>query len=146
MGTETVKTCRRCGEEKPGSDFHRRAAAKDGLHSYCRPCNKDSVRDYRNNLDPRQIRNYHFRTRYGITVDEYEAMLAEQGNVCAVCGESNEQLDKRNGRHRSLHVDHDHKTGNVRGLLCANCNTAIGLSQDSPERLRQMADYLERSK
>lgn len=62
--------------------------------------------------------SWRFRTRYGITLDEYEAMLAAQGGRCAICG-------KQAGKRR-LSVDHNHATGKVRALLCIGCNVAVG--------------------
>jgi hypothetical protein len=65
-------------------------------------------------------------------------LLEEQGGKCAVCGKLNNE-----GRRR-LAVDHDHKTGKVRGLLCGNCNTALGLVKEDPEILSLLADYLRK--
>lgn len=80
--------------------------------------------------------------KYGITVAGYDRMLAEQGGGCAICGSA----DPR-GRARSPHfqIDHDHDTGNVRGLLCAPCNTGLGHFGDSIENLRSAIAYLQRA-
>lgn len=75
------------------------------------------------------------KLRYGMTYAEYEAMLVSQGGVCAICGGSP-------GKHR-LHVDHDHKTGKVRALLCIKCNAALGATNDDIHHLFAMAMYLE---
>jgi len=72
--------------------------------------------------------------RYGITIDIYDSMLKNQNGVCKICGKKDKRL---------LSVDHDHKTGKVRGLLCNKCNFALGYADDNPERLRDMARYLE---
>jgi hypothetical protein len=77
------------------------------------------------------------RHQYGLSVDEYDAMLARQGGVCAVCGGGPGA--------RAFCVDHDHDTGAVRGLLCNPCNAGIGQLGDDPARLRAAADYLERT-
>lgn len=83
-------------------------------------------------------RAYNLRAKYGIEPEDYERMLVKQGGGCAVCGATEaDQLSRR------LHVDHDHATGRVRGLLCGPCNHAIGKAGDDPERLRRMAAYLE---
>lgn len=92
---------------------------------------------YRRN-DPAVQREWNLRTTYGIGQADYERMLLEQDGHCATCAVTEDESHR--GR---LHVDHDHATGEVRGLLCANCNRAIGLAADSPSRLRRMADYLE---
>lgn len=75
------------------------------------------------------------RMLYGLSVEQYEAMLKDQGAACAICGKTN-----RSGRR--LSVDHDHATGAIRGLLCAKCNQGLGLLQDSPELLGAAAAYL----
>lgn len=87
--------------------------------------------------DPEDQRRWNLR-KYGITPADYDAMLAAQGGVCAVC-----RRDDRDRLNRRLHVDHDHATGRVRGLLCARCNNAIGHAGEDPERLRALALYLE---
>jgi hypothetical protein len=78
--------------------------------------------------------------RYGLTVEEFRAMLARQENLCAVCGGP-----WRGWNGQNPHIDHDHATGRVRGLLCASCNSAIGRFGDDPVLLRRAADYLESS-
>jgi hypothetical protein len=78
--------------------------------------------------------------RYGITLEEFEKILAEQGGVCAVCGET--ESDVQYGRLRPLSVDHDHVTGKIRGLLCNSCNRGIGLLGDNVTRLEQAVYYL----
>jgi len=77
---------------------------------------------------------------YGISQEDYERMLAEQGGVCAICGG-----DGKEGRFGMLHVDHCHKTGKVRGILCDSCNLALGKFRDDPKVLRRAAEYVERS-
>ena len=77
------------------------------------------------------------RKNYGITLAQYDQMLLTQRNGCLICGKSPEE----NGRR--LAVDHDHASGMVRGLLCSNCNSALGKFQDDPVLLRAAAEYLE---
>lgn len=74
-------------------------------------------------------------SRYGITAEDYRVLAEAHGGCCAICGD--EPQDR-------LHIDHDHHTGIVRGLLCRGCNHALGNALDDPARLRAMADYLER--
>lgn len=81
---------------------------------------------------------------YGITRDEYVKMLAEQKEVCAICHQPEKLVHKRTGRVRQLSVDHCHKTGNVRGLLCGHCNNGLGTFKDSIERLESAIAYLRR--
>ena len=76
----------------------------------------------------------YYERKYGITQDDYDHMLAEQGGVCAICG--------RPPKTRRLSVDHNHKTGIVRGVLCHICNRGISYFRDDPERLQKAAAYL----
>lgn len=78
---------------------------------------------------------------YNLTEEQYVGMLAAQGDACAICKDPEWPGGRKSG---SPHVDHDHTTGEVRGLLCGRCNTGIGQLGDDPARLRAAADYLER--
>lgn len=73
--------------------------------------------------------------RHGISLEEFDRMLAEQGGGCAICGRP------PNG-HGALHVDHCHTTGKIRGLLCFSCNYAVGALQDEPDLFELAAEYL----
>ena len=88
-------------------------------------------------------RHYGLKRYYGITGEQYGAMLAAQGGVCAICANPEVRLD-RHGMPVALHVDHDHKTGAVRALLCYKCNSALGSMNDDPALFRKAADYLEK--
>lgn len=82
------------------------------------------------------------RTRlktYGLTEVDYQRMLATQNGRCAICGTTQ---GRRKSDDHPLYVDHDHKTGKVRGLLCQPCNSALGMFEDDPERLRKAIAYL----
>lgn len=110
------KWCSRCQQEKPLTVF--RAGA------YCVPCQRAKGVEAR------------LRDVYSMTTWEYDAILEKQGGCCAICG--------MKPRTKRLHVDHDHKTMMVRGLLCSNCNSGVLASaKDSPDILRAAADYLE---
>jgi len=74
--------------------------------------------------------------RYGITVEQYDEMLATQGGGCAICGSA------ADGNGRYLHIDHDHETGAVRGILCSNCNRALGHLRDEPALIEIAMEYL----
>lgn len=82
--------------------------------------------------------------RFGITVEDYDAMFEAQGGVCAGCKKPETSLDHHSGRSRRLAVDHCHESGRVRGLLCQRCNIAIGQVRDSADLLEQLAAYLRR--
>jgi len=103
-----------------------------------------SARHYKNNME--YYRNKHLLRSYGINNEMYENMFNLQNGRCAICQESETCLDRRTGKIKKLAVDHDHKTGEVRQLVCSKHNRGIGLFEESPELLRAAADYLERHK
>lgn len=76
---------------------------------------------------------YHLKRRFGITVEEYDAMLQKQNRVCYVC---------KNTQKRRLHVDHNHKTGAIRRLLCSGCNSALGHVREDIDRLTGLINYI----
>lgn len=80
---------------------------------------------------------------YGLTLEAYSKMLADQGGVCACCGGPPRSVNGQSGKVTEFAVDHDHVTKKVRGLLCSHCNRGIGLFQDDPAILRRAATYLE---
>ena len=83
---------------------------------------------------------HRLREKYGMTIKEYNDMLESQGNVCAICGESEQVL--HNGLPRLMAVDHNHSTGAVRGILCNNCNRLIGLAEEDTHLLEKAIAYL----
>lgn len=87
----------------------------------------------------RSQKNSQLQKRYGIDVDYYEQLLAEQNSKCAICEKDESAFQ------RSFHVDHDHTTGRIRGLLCVNCNTAIGKLQENVLIVERAANYLKKS-
>lgn len=163
-----MKRCKHCLIEKPLEDFYSDKKARDGCRPECKACNL-AIRKakYRENPRPaiertqrwrdanreRHLANQrryaadgrkklanrksHLKRTYGITLEEYDAMLAAQGGGCWICGSP--------GRDDiALHVDHDHVTGEIRGLLCFTCNNALGDLGDSLERVERAASYLDR--
>lgn len=94
-------------------------------------------------VDPRDPVKSHAKERrrtlraYGITEDDYARMLAEQGHCCAVC-----RTDEPGGRGSNWHIDHDHTTGLVRGLLCTRCNSGLGFFDDNPNLLAEAERYI----
>lgn len=87
------------------------------------------------------ITNAYYVRNYGISLETYLDIAEKQNFVCAICGKENFAM--RNTHSGGLLVDHDHNTGEVRGLLCHNCNRALGLLKDNPEYLRKAINYLE---
>lgn len=82
------------------------------------------------------------RDSFGLSLNEYEKMHDEQKGKCAIC--ENPERHMRNGKVKALAVDHNHKTGAIRGLLCSDCNTGIGKLRDDPEIIRKAAKYLDK--
>jgi len=125
--------CPDCGEVKDLESFPRNKRTRTGRSGYCRPChNARGVATYTRLYG--STRNYHLRRRYGITAADYDALVETQGGVCALCQTREPQ-----------HVDHDHVTGKVRGVLCSCCNQGLGNFRDDVASLRAAADYLERT-
>ena len=93
-----------------------------------------------------RIRHKQLMSDYGISYEQYLAMEEEQGGCCSICERPKEDCQRRTkyGKVRALEVDHCHKTGKIRGLLCASCNTTIGHMEDDTHRLRKAINYLER--
>ena len=129
-----------CGQLRhPTDDFY---LFKGNRHSAkCKECTKATRIEY-GKANPEKIRNNNLRKAFGITAEQYDEMFAAQGGVCAICGQQS-RTKHGNGKTRKLAVDHDHETGEVRGLLCMACNRAMGLLKDNPRVLRRAADYLE---
>ena len=133
---EGTKYCKSCDTTKPIDDFYLRNKTSMVRHSTCKECDKKRVKE---NHDPVAYRNAELQRRYGITQQDYEVMIAEQNNQCAICNAT-----EPGGRHNRGYfvVDHCHTTGKVRKLLCNNCNTALGLVGDNVDTLHKMINYL----
>jgi hypothetical protein len=126
-----MKRCPDCGLTKPLEDFPRNKNSKDGRHTYCKPCHNARGKETYERLYG-GTRHYHLKRRYGIGADEFDELVRQQGGVCAICGRENPE-----------HVDHDHETGEVRGILCFNCNGGLGQFRDSIDALLSAAAYLD---
>ena len=140
-GTE-LKFCGKCGQYKPKTlEFFYFRASRNVWENPCRACNREYTRAYTaaNPTAPENQWAASIKYRYGITEDQYWKMFADQGGVCALCGV---EPGERN-RNNRLSVDHNHETGQVRGLLCYNCNTAAGLLDDDPMLAAKLAQYLK---
>ncbi len=139
---DVTKVCTVCGEDKKLEEFYNRKASEDGKSYRCKKCDNEArlkykEKNYESHLLSQRRRNY--KCKYGITIEDYDNMLKEQGGCCAICGSSD---SKCHGR-MNFAVDHCHETGKVRGLLCNDCNRALGLFQDSSEILDKAVKYLE---
>jgi len=105
---------------------------------------KERMRKWRaNNIEKVRASNI---MRYGITLDDYKQMYASQNGKCAGCGCSIVDFGgDRNGQRNNAHIDHDHTTGYVRGLLCMQCNMILGAAQDSTVVLANLIAYLNQN-
>lgn len=137
------KRCTSCDETKTVDEFSlsRKATATSNAvyRSNCKQCSSDKAMQwYRDNpgRTAENKRRFNLKNLYGLTIAEYDKMVKEQNHSCAICHRSTE------GR---LHVDHDHVTGAVRGLLCNRCNRSIGLLGDDPVVMRRAITYLLRA-
>jgi hypothetical protein len=122
------KQCARCSAVKPLDDFHRQPKGPMGRHSWCKPCANAYERATRNKqTTPQQRKRWNLMTKYGISMPAFLALMEAQNGLCAICMEP--MLRPR--------VDHDHKTGIVRGLLCHACNIKLAAIED--------VDYMNRA-
>jgi len=126
------RICTNCGERKPLIHFGRNKVGKYGRQAQCKECMKRYYQASKGRYRQRNLLNY-----YGITLEAYDKMLEDQGGGCAICGQTPEENGQR------LEVDHNHETGEVRGLLCRTCNMGVGAFKDSVERCLQAAEYLK---
>lgn len=149
-----MKLCQVCRISKPTVEFYKRKASQDGLARLCKKCQKDYdtkrgskgayrrkkarvTKQWRKKHPHRTKLNdirKHYQRHYGLTLDDYDRMQLAQNGVCAIC--------KKPDPNKRLSVDHNHMTKQIRGLLCHNCNVALGLLKDNPYVLDNAATYL----
>lgn len=161
------KKCSRCVKIMDLNRFTNNRTSKDGKDHYCRQCksavkkedyekNREKIKkqvheSYKRNKDKCIARAKKYRTEnrekvlaqkrfasLGVTHEQYQAMLKEQKECCAVCG------IHQTGRKYRLSVDHCHATGQIRGLLCGFCNTGIGLFKDNISLMEKASAYLSK--
>lgn len=134
-----MKICSKCKAEKPLSEFHKRANRPCGVRSMCKDCYKNypTIKKRRDNY----MRNYDLNKSYGISIAEYDELFKKQNGKCAICNKTSSE--KGMNRKKHLCVDHCHTTGKVRGLLCDQCNRAIGLLNEDLNVLNKAINYLK---
>lgn len=145
---QDARLCRECKKTLPSSDFYKLRRSEDGLAYSCKGCSSCRSKTWRSNQSDYRHERYKSRRReaasrglklrYGIDIVQYEQLLSSQLGRCAIC--KNEPTASRR-----LDVDHNHSTGKVRGLLCINCNLALGHLDDNAELAVQTALYLLRN-
>ncbi len=137
------KKCTKCGQFKSLENF--RAGRKKGrFRSWCKTCDSEATARWAKRCPARSAKNTRDhglrKKQLGLPVDWYEKTLLAQQGLCAIC--KRPEVSQRAGRVRSLAIDHNHKTGKVRGLLCQKCNLALGNFQDSSDVLLSAIAYL----
>lgn len=130
-----TKRCYQCKVDKPLESFYQRKISKDGYRTECKDCNKQLRKNW---VTKEQRRDYDRKYNYGLSKEEFDSMLESQNGVCAICSGPASKRD--------YHVDHDHKTGKVRGILCHYCNLGLGNFKDSEELLTKAIRYLKEFK
>lgn len=147
----TTKICTKCHIEKPLSEFYpRRDRGEGATRANCKDCTKlqlDSLpnipysefSEEQKARAAKKTRKHLLKKLYGLTLEDYDRMLEEQHGKCAIC-----KTEKVGGKHKTntMIVDHDHKTGKVRGLLCNYCNIMAGMMEKNLETSQLVLDYL----
>lgn len=139
-----MKKCTKCNENKPLTAFGKHKRHKDGLRFRCKECEKVDTKNKRKESLEQDYLGTRLKERasnlkrvFGMSLKEYDEKLLLQDSVCKICKEK-----CKSGRR--LAVDHDHSSGQIRDLLCTNCNQGLGKFQDNPELLEKAAEYLKR--
>lgn len=126
-----ILKCTKCGDSKKSVEFY------VGKWSWCKECCRKSAR--KSVPNPETKRKNHIKHYGGFSPDDWESLFSKQFGLCAIC--KNPEIETRH-----LAIDHDHKTGKVRGLLCMNCNIGIGNLKESEETLMSAIAYLRGTK
>lgn len=148
---EISKICSACKIDKFLDEFHSESKGVLGKQSRCKECHKAAQRLW-NSRQPDKIRVSNLK-RLGITIEDYEKLIESQNGLCAVCGKPESKIDNRTGQIRRLAVDHDHSCCGprnsckccIRGLLCQNCNQALGLLKENYQSIVSLADYVQKN-
>lgn len=147
------KICTQCKQTKPIEEFYLFRKNAQRRRNECSVCSNKQSMEYRNKNKERcngtQRRYYannkhvaiaqNLRRYYGMTIEQYDKLYADQNGKCAICEKAEDNRKKQR-----LSVDHDHKTGQVRGLLCDRHNRALGMLHDSIDTLQRAIDYLKK--
>jgi hypothetical protein len=142
LGSFIDRTCTRCNSSKSIDQFVKRPDMPDGRDFQCKDCANEYSRNWRKTAAGActvKRNNVLIQARrIGVTADAFREIICRT-EVCEVCGD---YPSMNGGSSDRLHVDHCHKTGVIRGVLCLRCNTAIGLARDDSNILRKLAEYL----
>lgn len=142
-----MKVCTNCNTLKEFSLFYKRSSSPDGISPHCKSCDNEKRRKWRKNNPVKQQQSNRSRQllkRYGMTLQEYETLFEKQGCKCGICGTSENYSGNTGPRKEwSFSVDHCHETGVIRGLLCNDCNRALGLFKDDKNLLAKAIAWLD---
>jgi hypothetical protein len=146
--TTPSKFCPGCRNERPIDAFGVDRKRPNGRDPYCRDCKRSRNRDtYHRNKHKRDISKCVATTKrckYGISREEHDLLVRVHAGRCAICGRPETMV--RRGKVQALCIDHDHRSGKVRGLLCSFCNLVIGYAREDAEILRKATMYLEKER
>ena len=150
-----MKTCTFCKQLRNLSAFNREPKGRFGVKSVCKLCEKEYRKTHKKQhneslmswrlRNPEKSKSIELKRKYGITLDGYNCILRNQNYVCAICKRPEKSRDYRKNKVRDLSVDHCHITGRIRGLLCFDCNTALGKFNENVEIVALACEYLKRS-
>ena len=130
-----MKTCSKCSVEKPLTEYWNSKARKSGKCPQCISCMREHKS--RQEITPAErTRRYKLKSKFGITVEQYELMAEKQNHRCAIC-----RCEKPSNR-KHWDIDHNHVTGQVRGLLCNPCNQGLGMFKDDTDKMKSAINYL----
>lgn len=138
-----MKLCTKCGLTKELEEFHRYKRTKDGRAYRCILCDTVARKSYQSSQCPKRKREMArerlMRSRYGMELTDFDSMMEKCGGVCEIC----KGPPTTYHGYKTLCVDHCHKTGKVRGLLCNKCNQTLGLMKESIENMESAIKYLK---
>jgi hypothetical protein len=132
-----TKQCTKCKAIKETKFFYRDKQKKEGIGSWCKSClNKNAVEYRKNGFNIEQVRFNQTKFSTGITREQYELLLKNQNNKCAICKTEYGTTNKK------FSVDHCHDSNLVRGLLCSRCNLGLGYFKDDINLLEKAIYYI----
>lgn len=153
-----MKKCSKCEQFKSWEEFSKDRTSSSGYKSRCKVCRSIDKKEvltkfrlnnpiktrkkFNNKSEAKRHNNY---KQYGLSLEDYNNLLILQNSVCAICKKP-ETMTKKNGTIQNLAVDHCHKTGKVRGLLCSKCNTGIGYFAEDRQIFLNAIEYLDNKK
>lgn len=140
-----MKKCSGCKKQKQLEEFRKDSRRKDKATAKCKECLSTKEKSTYQQTDRRlSIRNNQLIKTYGISFEEYLCLFERQLGCCALCKTPVVLLGDLTTQYKSACVDHNHVTGNIRGLLCNSCNRGLGLFKDNAVLLRLAAEYIEK--